>query len=98
MACFFLSDGGPDAQGYHNNYFHYDESSADAVARITALLRSGDTTDQTVRALLRRICVESFRRKGAKSGNRSVILWFSKPLRHFRRRIDHAPFYGWDSD
>jgi hypothetical protein len=87
MAYLFLSDGAPDAQEYHNNYFQYDETDTKTVARITTVLQGGDPTDQVVRARLRRICQESFRRKAAKATSPKPTAWPRKLFNRLQRLV-----------
>ena len=56
MAYVFLSDGGPEAEEYESNYFYFDESNSETLARLEAVLVSSDTLDPKVRAQIHSIC------------------------------------------
>lgn len=60
MIRIFISDGGPDAEDFDNNYFTYDESNTETTARINHILKNCDTQDLKTRLLLATICTESF--------------------------------------
>jgi hypothetical protein len=60
MAYFFLSDGGPDAEDYDNNYFRYNASDTEVSKRIEYIVSTCDTQNPTVRAELQKLCKASF--------------------------------------
>lgn len=61
MAYIFISDGGPEAEEYDNNYFSYDESNIEARAKIKNIIENCDTQDPQIRTKLIDICRESHR-------------------------------------
>lgn len=67
MDCFFLSDGGPDAEDYASNYYYFNSSDTDTFARIKQMLDTCDTQDPRVRTELHRLCNVSLQHKSAGS-------------------------------
>ena len=60
MAYIFISDGGPDAEEYENNYFYFNESDEQTLLRIEKFISNKDITDPNARRQLHRICQSSF--------------------------------------
>ena len=74
MSYIFLSDNGPDAEDYENNYFYFDESNSQAVELIKKMLSSSTERDSEFRTQLQNICQSSLNHRNAKNNN-FLIRW-----------------------
>ena len=60
MAYIFLDDGGPEAEEYHSNYFHFNDGNPDTIAALERMLTSHAPKDAAFRSEFNRICQASF--------------------------------------
>ena len=60
MAYLFLSDGGPEASEYSNNYFRFNESDTRTLNRLIQVLKGRDPADPELRLLVESICKSSY--------------------------------------
>jgi len=63
MAHVFLNDGGPEAEGYHSNYYYFDSSDCHAVSGIIKAMAGKNPSDPHERSQVVKICKASLKAK-----------------------------------
>ena len=76
MAYLFITDGGPDAEDYDNNYFEYDKSDTETSRNIHYIQENYDTRNPKVRAKLIAICKASCYRPIVQKTSKRPIGWY----------------------
>jgi hypothetical protein len=63
MAAIFISDGGPCAEEYENNYIQFNANNAELLTMIESVLASKRIHDPTVRKDIENLCRQSLEKK-----------------------------------
>jgi hypothetical protein len=80
MAYLFLSDGGPEASDYSNNYFRFNESEPRIVDRLLNALSGKNPADPEVRSLVESICKSSYSENKEVNLNASLLMGWIKQI------------------
>jgi hypothetical protein len=62
MAAVFISDDGPDAEEYENNYIHFNANNAEVLTKIEFVLASHRIHDPAVRKDIENLCWQSLKK------------------------------------
>ncbi len=87
MVCIFISDGGPEAEEYDNNYFSYDESNAETVAKINYIIENCDIFDPQIRAELTVICKESYNQHTPYNARKNHPGWVGHAVNYCKQLV-----------
>jgi len=60
MAHVFLSDGGPEAYDYSNNYITFNDADPQVLSRLFKVLCSKNHSQSEIRLMVESICKSSF--------------------------------------
>ncbi len=69
MAYVYLDDNGPESEDYDSNYYFFDESNTEIVARIESLLTSAAPRDEAFRERISELCQASLRKPERKKAS-----------------------------
>lgn len=75
MAYVFLNDGGPEAEEYESNYYHFNPANTAAMAAIEKMLASNVARDADFRAEMDRICRASFQHPPKNRPDKGLKSW-----------------------
>ena len=78
MAYLFISDGGPDAEDFDNNYYEYDKSNHETLRHIRYIQDQYDTHNPNVRKELIAICKASFNQPRTQKSSKEFTGWYWK--------------------
>lgn len=81
MQYIFISDGGPDAEEYDNNYFCYHEENEATLQEVQQIIAKEDVTDPLVRREIRAICDSSLIQGNSRPRCKDLLKWFN-PFRN----------------